>query len=440
VEVTVMDVLYERCCGLDIHKRTAVACVITSTAAGKPVKVIRTFGTMTEELLELADWLRTQAVTHVAMESTGVYWKPVWNLLEGQFELLLANAQHIKAVPGRKTDVRDCEWIADLLRHGLLRASFVPDRPQRELRELTRYRTSLLQERSAEVNRLQKTLEGANIKLAAVATNVVGKSGREILAALVEGTTDAAALANLAKGKLRSKLSDLERALAGCVGAHQRFLLAEQLAHLDFLDEALERLSAEIAARLQPYQDALERLDTIPGVGRRIAEVLVAEVGTDVSRFPTAGHLASWAGMCPGNHESAGKRLSGRTRKGNPWLRSALIEAGQAAGHTKQSYLGTQFRRLMARRGKKRAAVAVGHSILVIAYQLLKRQTTYEDLGGSTSTSVNGMPWNAAWSAASNGWATPSRSNGPRSREPPYFQGRPHHGSPALPMTRGHAC
>jgi transposase len=376
-----MDVLYERCCGLDIHKRSVVACVISSASAGKPTKVIHTFGTMAEDLLGLADWLGSEQVTHVAMESTGVYWKPVWNLLEGRFELLLANAQHIKSVPGRKTDVRDCEWIADLLRHSLLRASFVPDQAQRELRELTRYRTTLLQERSAEVNRLQKTLEGANIKLAAVSTNVVGKSGREMLTALIAGTTDPAVLADLAKGKLRAKLPELERALTGCVGVHQRFLLAEQLAHLDFLDEALERVSAEIAERLQPYQDALARLDTIPGVGRRIAEVLVAEVGTDVSRFPTAGHLASWAGMCPGNHESAGKRLSGRTRKGNPWLRAALIEAGQAASHTKQSYLGAQYRRLTARRGKKRAAVAVGHSILVIAYQLLKRETTYEDLG-----------------------------------------------------------
>jgi transposase len=376
-----MDVLHERCCGLDIHKRSVVACVVTPGAAGKPTKQIRTFATMTEDLLALADWLGNHQVTHVAMESTGVYWKPVWNLLEGQFELLLANAQHIKAVPGRKTDVKDCEWIADLLRHGLLRASFVPDRPQRELRELTRYRTSLLQERSAEVNRLQKTLEGANIKLAAVATNVVGKSGREMLAALVAGTTDSAELADLAKGKLRAKRPALERALAGRVAAHQRFLLAEQLAHLDFLDEGIERVSTEIAARLRPCLDALERLDTIPGVGRRIAEIVVAEVGADLSRFPTAGHIASWAGMCPGNHESAGKRLSGRTRKGNPWLRAALIEAGQAAGHTKQTYLGAQFRRLTARRGKKRAAVAVGHSILVIAYHLLTRQTTYSDLG-----------------------------------------------------------
>jgi transposase len=380
-EAMAMDVLYERCCGLDIHKKAVVACVITPGSGGKPTKAIRTFGTMREDLLQLADWLCAHGVTHIAMESTGVYWQPVWNLLEGEFALLLANAQHIKAVPGRKTDVKDCEWIADLLRHGLLRASFVPDRPQRELRELTRYRTSLLGERTAAANRLQKTLEGANIKLASVATNVLGKSGREMLNALVGGTTDATVLADLAKGKLRAKLPELERALAGRFGPHQRFLIAEQLAHLDFLDEAIDRVSAEIAERLRPCATEVERLDTIPGVGRRTAEVLVAELGADLDRFPSAAHLASWAGMCPGNHESAGKRLSGRTRKGNPWLRAALVEAGQAAGRTKHSYLGAQFRRLVARRGKKRAALAVGHSILVIAYHLLTRQTTYEELG-----------------------------------------------------------
>ena len=305
----------------------------------------------------------------------------MWNLLEDSFTLLLVNAQHIKAVPGRKTDVRDCEWIADLLRHGLLRPSFVPDRPQRELRELTRYRTSLVRERSTAVNRLQKTLEGANIKLASVATDIMGASGRQMLAAIVAGATDATALAQLAQKRLREKLPALERALTGRVGAHQRFLLAQQLAHIDFLDETIARLSAEIAQRLQPDEAALERLDTIPGVGRWTAEILLAELGTDMARFPSARHLASWAGMCPGNHESAGKRKSGRTRKGNPWLRTALVEAAQAAGRTKQRYLGAQYRRLAARRGAKRAAVAVGHSILGIVYQLLTRETVYEDLG-----------------------------------------------------------
>jgi len=377
-----MDVLYERCGGLDLHKRTVVACRVVPGPDGKPCKEIRTFGTMTADLLELADWLAAAAVTHVAMESTGVYWKPVYNLLEDQFTLLLVNAQHVKAVPGRKTDVRDCEWLADLLRHGLLRASFVPARPQRELRELTRYRTALVQERSAEVNRLQKTLEGANIKLTAVATSIRGKSAREMLDALVAGASEPAALAALARGRLREKRAVLEQALQGSFGAHQRFLVAQQLAHLDALDEAVTQVSTEIAARLQAQEAALTRLRTIPGVGRRVAEGFAAEVGTDLSRFPTAGQLAAWAGLAPGNNESAGKRRSGKTRKGNPYLRTLLVEAGQAAGRTKDTYLAAQYHRLAARRGKKRAAVAVAHTILVISYYLLTRGTDYEELGG----------------------------------------------------------
>jgi transposase len=376
-----VEVVYERCCGLDIHKQTVVACLLVPGPGGAPHKDIRTFGAMTDDLLQLADWLTEAGCTHVAMESTGVYWKPIYNLLEGGFALLLVNARHIKQVPGRKTDVRDCEWIADLLRHGLLRGSFVPDRPQRELRELTRYRTTLIRERAAEVNRLQKTLEGANIKLSSVATDVLGVSGRHMLTALVAGTSDPASLAELAHGKLRDKLPQLERALTGRVGAHQRFLLAQQLAHLDALDELIERLSAEVQQRLRPFVAAVARLDTIPGVGSRTAETLVAELGVDLSRFPTAAHLASWAGMCPGNDESAGKRRSGKTRKGDPWLRSILIEAAQAAGRTRGTYLRAQYHRLAARRGKKKALVAVGHSILVIAYHLLRQQTTYRDLG-----------------------------------------------------------
>jgi len=377
-----MDVVYPRCCGLDVHKRNVVACLIVSGDEGRPRKEIRTFETLTDDLLKLSDWLVGQGVTHVAMEATGVYWKPVWNLLEGSdLHLLLVNARHVKAVPGRKTDVRDCEWLADLLRHGLLRGSFVPDRPQRELRELTRYRTSLVRERGAEVNRLQKVLEGANIKLAAVATNIMGKSGREILAELVEGSTDAPALAQLARGKLREKIPQLERALVGNLGAHQRFLLAQQLAHIDFLDETIARVSQEVAERVRPFEEEIARLDTIPGIDRRGAEILVAEVGTDPSRFPSADHLASWAGMVPGNNESAGKRRSGTTRKGDPWLRTFLVEAAYGAGRTKDTYLGAQYRRLAARRGKKKAAVAVGHSILVIAYHLLSRKADYQDLG-----------------------------------------------------------
>ncbi len=376
-----MEVVYPRCCGLDLHKKVIVACLLTPGSGGTPHKEIRTFGTMTEDLLALADWLATAGCTHIAMESTGVYWKPVYNLLEGQFELLLVNARHMKAVPGRKTDVKDCEWIAELLRHGLLTASFVPDRPHRELRELTRYRTSLVQERSAEVNRLQKTLEGANIKLASVATDIMGASGRQMLAALVEGTTDSGELAQLARGRLREKAPQLERALTGHMGPHQRFLLARQLAHIDFLDGQIEQVSAEIAERLRPVQAVIDRLDTIPGVGRRIAEILIAEIGTALARFPTAGHLASWSGMCPGNNESAGKRLSGKTRKGSPWLQMALIEAAQAASRTRTTYLMAQYRRLAARRGRKKALVAVGHTILVIVYYLLTRQTDYQDLG-----------------------------------------------------------
>jgi transposase len=376
-----MDVIYPRCCGLDVHKRVVVACLITPGRDGAPTKEVRTFSTMTDELLALSDWLAAAGCTHVAMESTGVYWKPIWNLLEDRFDLLLVNARHVKAVPGRKTDAKDCEWLADLLRHGLLRASFVPDRPQRELRELTRYRTSLVRERTAAANRLQKTLEGANIKLAAVATDILGKSGREILAALIEGQPDAAELAQLARGRLREKLPELERALVGRVEGHQRFMVAEQLAHVDFLDAAIARVSAEVAARLTSAEDPLANLDTIPGIGRHVAEALVAELGTDMGRFPTAHHLASWAGMCPGNHESAGTRHSGKTRKGSPWLRALLVQAAHAAARTKGTYLAAQYRRLAARRGKSRAAVAVGHTILVVAFHLLRDGTTYRDLG-----------------------------------------------------------
>jgi transposase len=377
-----MEMLYERCCGLDVHKRSVVACLLARGPDGQPTKELRTFGTMTADLLALADWLAAADCTHVAMEATGVFWKPIYNLLEDGFTVLVVNAAHIKAVPGRKTDVRDAEWIADLLRHGLLRPSFIPDRPQRELRELTRYRTTLVHERANEVNRLQKVLEGANIKLASVATDIMGKSGRDILEALVAGTTDAAALAQLARGRLREKIPQLEQALAGQFSAHQRFLIAQQLAHIDFLDASLERVSTEIGDRLRPFEPPMERLQTIPGLGRRTAEVLVAEIGADLTRFPSARHLASWAGLCPGNDESAGRRRSGRTRKGSPWLRTALVEAAQAAARTKDTYLATQYRRLAARRGAKRAAVAVAHTLLVMVYALLTQEVTYHELGG----------------------------------------------------------
>jgi transposase len=376
-----MQVVHERCCGLDVHKKVVAACVLTPGEGGAARKEQRSFGTMSDDLERLAGWLGEWGVTHVAMESTGSYWKPVWNVLEDRFALILANAQHVKRVPGRKTDVKDAEWLAELLRHGLIQGSFVPDRAQRELRELTRYRTSLVEERTAAVNRLQKVLEGANVKLASVASDVTGASARAMLGEIVAGSTDAAALAELAQGRLREKIPALQRALSGRVGPHQRFLLAQQLAHVDFLDEQIARLDAEVGERTRPFEDAIARLDTIPGVSRRIAETLVAEIGVALDRFPTPGHLASWAGMCPGNDESAGKRRSGTTRKGSPALRRALTQAGHAAGRTKSTYLGAQYRRLAARRGAKKATIAVGHTILTIAYYLLTRSTVYEDLG-----------------------------------------------------------
>jgi len=374
-----MEVVHDRCCGLDVHKKTVVACVVTPEG-----RQTRTFGTMTDDLETLAAWLEERGVTHVAMESTGVFWKPVHNVLEtSELELLVVNAQHMKAVPGRKTDVKDAEWIADLLRHGLLRASYVPSREERELRELVRYRKSLIRERAAEVNRVQKVLEGANIKLASVASDVMGKSGRAMVEALSTGATDPIALAALARGKLQDKQGELERALRGVVGAHQRMVLATQLRHITYLDEEIERLSGEIVERQRPFADALERLQTIPGVGLRTAEGILAEVGPDMSRFPTAGHLASWAGVCPGQNESAGKRKSGRTRKGCVSLRESLTEAARAAGRTRRTYLSAQYHRIAARRGAKRAAVAVAHTILVITHHLLRDGTTYEDLGAN---------------------------------------------------------
>jgi transposase len=377
-----MEMLYACCAGLDVHKETVVACVRVRDGKGKARQETRTFGTMTSQLLELGDWLAEAGVTHVAMESTGVYWKPIWNLLEGQFELLLVNAQHIKQVPGRKTDVKDAEWIAQLLQHGLLRGSLVPPTPQRELRELTRQRRQLVQTKATVANRIQKVLEDANIKLASVATDVLGVSGRDMLRALIAGQTDAVGLAELARRKLRAKIPQLRLALHGRVTEHHRFLLQLLLDELTHLEALIERLTARIEAVLSaPFQEAVKRLATIPGIDVRAAENLLAEIGADMQPFPSAGHLASWAGMCSGNQESAGKRQSGRTTKGNRWLRATLVQVAWAASHTKNTYLAAQYRRLAGRRGKKRALIAVGHTILVIIYHVLKEQTTYRELG-----------------------------------------------------------
>jgi transposase len=344
---------------------------------------------MTFDLLILRDWLAASKVTHVAMESTGVYWKPVYNLLEDQFNVLLVNAHHIKAVPGRKTDVKDCEWIADLLAHGLIKGSFIPPEPIRDLRDLTRYRKSLIDERIREVNRLHKLLESANIKLASVATDVMGASGKDMLQALLGGSADPEILAELARGRLRKKIPALKQALEGRFRPHHRFMLETILAHIDFLDESIATVSEEVVDRLDPFVQAIKLLCTIPGVEMRTAQVIISEIGIDMSRFPSANHLASWAGLCPGNNESAGKRKSGKTRKGDQWLRRALVEVAWAASRTKENYLCSQYHRLVARRGKKKAIVAVAHSILVAIYHILANAVPYHDLGANYLDKLN---------------------------------------------------
>lgn len=376
-----MDTLYPCCAGLDVHKETVVACVRKATG-GKVHQQVRTFRTETGGLLALADWLTDEGVTHAAMESTGVYWKPVWNILEGVVELLLVNAEHIKQVPGRKTDVKDAEWIAQLLQCGLLKPSFVPRRPVRELRDLTRQRVQLVRQKVQVANRIQKTLEDANIKLASVASDVPGVSGRAMLRAIVGGEGDPAVLADLARQRLRGKIPQLQEALLGEVTEHHRFLLAMLLEQVGFLEGHIARLGARITEVLPaPFAEAVGRLETIPGIDRRAAENIVAEIGCDLEPFKTAGHLASWVGICPGNHESAGKRRGGRTTKGNGWLRVTLVQCAWAASHTKDTYLQAQYKRLAARRGKKRALVAVGHTLLGIVYAVLKKKGTYRELG-----------------------------------------------------------
>ncbi|MEL7657721.1 MAG: IS110 family transposase [Bacillota bacterium] len=372
-----MDVLHECCCGLDVHKKSITACIVTPKG-----KEIKTFGTMTRNLIELVDWIKKSRCTHVAMESTGDYWKPIYNLLELEdLQLLLVNAQHIKAVPGRKTDVKDAEWITRLLRHGLVQGSFVPDRDQRELREIVRYRRSIIEERAREVNRIQKVLEGGNIKLASVASNILGVSARNMLEAIIQGEKDTEVLADFAQKKLKAKKDDLKLALEGRLGEHQVLMIEKQLGHIDYLDDLIKELDEEVEKRMLPFVEDLELLDSIPGVGRRIAQQIIAEVGTDMSRFPTPGHLCSWAGMTPGHDESAGKKKSAKTRKGNKKLRSALTEAAKAASRQKNTYLSAQYHRIAARRGKNRAAIAVGHTILSLVHILLTRKQAYVDLG-----------------------------------------------------------
>ena len=377
-----MEVLYRVCCGLDVHQASVTACLRSPGDGPQRRQEVRTFGTTTRELLQLADWLTAAGCTHVAMESTGIYWRPVYNILEGSVELSLVNAQHVKMVPGRKTDVRDSAWLAQLLELGLLRRSFVPPAAQRELRDVVRYRKRLIEERAREANRVQKVLETANIKLGSVVTRVLGVSARAMLKALIAGDQAPEELAELAQRRLRRKRAALSEALTGRVTAHHRFLLDQLLRHIEFLDGAIAACDRHVETLTAPHADALARLDTIPGVARRTAEVIAAELGCDMSRFPTAGDAASWGGLCPGNRESAGKRLSGRTRHANRSLRQALVESARGAVRKRDSYLAAQYRRLVKRRGDKKAIVAVAHSILVIAYHLLRDGQSYRELGG----------------------------------------------------------
>jgi transposase len=405
-----LRIIYRQVAGLDVHKKTVVATRMRVTEENRTDSETKTFGTTTPDLLELHDWLLEWSSSQVAMESTGDYWKPVYNVLEGTFELLVVNAKHVKYVPGRKTDVTDSEWLAELMMHGLLKASFVPPEPQRALREMTRYRTTLVQERTRVVNRVQKLLEGANIKLSSVATDIMGVSARAMLEEIVAGQADTTLMADLAKGRMRNKIPELEKALTGKVKEYHRFLLAKQLAHIDFLDEQIEDISTEIGRQMEAmsgptgsgadgggeegslkgdealpplsWDEAVALLDTIPGVNRRTAEVILAEIGLDMSQFPTAKHLASWAGLAPGNHESGGKRYSGRRTKGNRPLSSILTEAAQAASRTQNTFLNARYHRLAARRGKKRAIGAIAHSMIISVWHILTYRQPYQELGG----------------------------------------------------------
>ncbi len=379
-----MDVLHACCAGLDVHKRTVVARVRRVDPAGKVSKNTKTFATMTRDLLALSDWLKAQGVTVIAMESTGTYWKPVFNILEPGFTVVLVNAHHIKQVPGRKTDVKDSEWIAQLLQHGLLRPSFIPPRATRELRDLTRQRTQLVGEKTSVANRIQKILEDANIKLGSVASNVLGVSGRDMIEAIIRGEYDPVKLADLARRRLRGKIPQLQLALRGSVTDHHRFLLRTQMDHLNHLETMIHQYEERIEEALPSMGEPMAHLVTIPGVDVRVAQVVLAEIGQDMGRFPTAGHLSSWAGLASGNNESAGKRRSGRTTPGNRWLKTALVQAAWAASRAKKTHLATKFWRIAGSRGKKRAAIAVAHALLVIIYHLLKEGTTYQEIGGES--------------------------------------------------------
>ncbi|MES9682322.1 IS110 family transposase [Gottfriedia acidiceleris] len=372
-----MDVIIERACGLDVHKDNITACIMTSEG-----KEVQTFSTKTIFLLKLLDWIKENNCTHVAMESTSVYWKPIVNLLKSEgIEFLVVNAQHMKALPGRKTDVKDAEWIAQLLRHGLLKASFIPNRNQRELRELVRYRRSIIEERARQLNRIQKVLEGANIKLGSVVSDIKGVSSLDMLRAISHGEDDPEKLANFARGTLKKKKEELELALRGYIQQHQRLMLKTILTHIDFLTNQIEMLDQKVANRVSSYKEDVERLDSIPGIATRMAEQILSEIGTDVgNQFPTAAHLCSWAALVPGHNESAGKRKSSKSKKGNKYLKSALTEAAQSVRGSK-NYLGALYRRTAGRKGKSKAAIVVAHAMLRIAYYLLTRKEMYVDLG-----------------------------------------------------------